>query len=86
MNFVAGCNMPGYLPVGDPQTFDTLEDAISFVAEDMRRYADEMLEMGNNATAEELQDAANVVESQTQPFEIIAGEYAWWVAPADDCE
>lgn len=39
--WVAGWNMPGYLPETDPETFDTLEDAVAYLRETAERWADE---------------------------------------------
>ena len=39
--FVAGCNMPGYLPNSDPCLFDTSEEAIAYIRYLMRDAADD---------------------------------------------
>ena len=39
--YVAGWNMPGYLPETDPETFDTLEDAAEYLRETLARWLDE---------------------------------------------
>ena len=36
MRFVAGCNMPGYLPDSETYLFDTSEDAMAYVRDLMR--------------------------------------------------
>jgi len=39
--FVAGWNMPGYLPDADPVEFDTSDDAMDFIRDEMRKDAEE---------------------------------------------
>ena len=39
--FVAGWNMPGYLPEMEPAVFDHLGDAIAFLIDEINRIADE---------------------------------------------
>ena len=41
MRFVAGCNMPGYLPNSEPCVFDTSDEAIAYVRDLMRDAADD---------------------------------------------
>ena len=41
MRFVAGCNMPGYLPNSDPFLFDTSEEAMAYIRDLMRDAADD---------------------------------------------
>ena len=36
MRFVAGCNMPGYLPDAEPYLFDTSEEAMAYIRDLMR--------------------------------------------------
>ena len=38
--FVAGCNMPGYLPDSEPDLFDTSEEAMAYIRDLMRDAAD----------------------------------------------
>ena len=40
MRFVAGCNMPGYLPDAEPYFFDTSAEAMAYVRDLMREAAD----------------------------------------------
>ena len=40
MRFVAGCNMPGYLPDSEPCVFDTSDEAMAYVRNLMREAAD----------------------------------------------
>ena len=81
--YVAGWNRPGYLPDGDVYECDSIEDARLALADDMRRWADDM---DDDDAAEELRAAADMLEWQTQPCEILAAGFAWWIAPADDTE
>jgi hypothetical protein len=39
--FVAGWNMPGYLPDAEPMEFDDSDDAMGYILEEMRRDAEE---------------------------------------------
>ena len=41
MRFVAGCNMPGYLPDAEPDLFDTSEEAMAYIRDLMRDAADD---------------------------------------------
>ena len=41
--WVAGWNMPGYLPVTDPELFESWEDARDYLADELRRVADGLL-------------------------------------------
>ena len=40
-SYIAGWNMPGYLPETDPETFDTLADAAEYLRETLARWLDE---------------------------------------------
>lgn len=39
--YVAGWNMAGYLPETDPETFDTLDDAIAYLRETLDEWWDQ---------------------------------------------
>lgn len=41
MTWMAGWNMPGYLPETDPVEFDTWEDARSYIAETLEHWEDD---------------------------------------------
>lgn len=41
MNWVAGWNMPGYLPETDPVEFERRSDAIRYLADEMDRWAEQ---------------------------------------------
>lgn len=82
--YVAGWNMPGYLPDTDPVHFDTFEDAREYIASELESYADERsdLEGFEEAFAEdEARDNATRVRAFTRPFSIESDGYAWWVEP-----
>lgn len=40
VHYVAGWNLPGYLPMSDPEAFETFEEATAFLVEILNRLAD----------------------------------------------
>ena len=63
--YVAGWNMPGYMPDSEPAEFDDADDARAYIAEEMRNYA-EVLEGVEDEECEKiaaLNEAADVLEN-----------------------
>lgn len=74
--YVAGWNMPGYLPETDPETFETFEDAVAYIAAEIERWRD--------------QDAdADIVRDETELHtghewaRAVYGNYVFWASRWD---
>lgn len=86
MSYIAGYNQPGYLPDSEPIVFETLEDAVSFLVEELMSLADYYAEGDDEETADALEDDAKELETmklaeRDLPFEYLtsAGEVFWIV-------
>jgi hypothetical protein len=85
--YVAGWNMPGYLPDSEPAEFDSADDADearSYLADEMRSAADTLYEDDTNAdVAAELREAADALENLAtadagaEYGQTIAGYHYW---------
>ncbi len=80
--FVAGCNMPGYLPDDEPAQFDTFEEAKAYILELMQWHLDS--EEGNiyadEAALETLAECLDWAHVQTGDFGITASNTHYWVS------
>ncbi|MBC8738504.1 hypothetical protein F6X40_17155 [Paraburkholderia sp. UCT31] len=83
-NYVAGYNMPGYMPDSEPaefETFDSARDNIVFWLDD----ALESMATGEEKDEEKesvLKDAIEYAKKQTDAFSFTAAGYCYWVTPA----
>ena len=78
--FVAGWNMSGYMPDSEPADFDDVDDARSYLADEMRRFAD--LAMGDEESQREAADLRTAADDRAagtgEYGQTIAG-YHYWV-------
>lgn len=80
--WVAGWNMPGYMPETEAALFDDWGDACRYLSEELSRYADEEAEAENWETAEQAEHAARLLEEEAEPRKPVtvqAGSYVWWM-------
>lgn len=75
--YVAGWNMPGYMPDNPPEEFDNADDAREHIADEMERYAEE-LEEGDEAAADLLAAAAQVREGEGE-LGVAFGKFYYFV-------
>ena len=74
--YIAGWNMPGYLPESEPTEFETFDDAKRSIISDMLFYADSLDEEG----ATEQTHMAEDVNLESVPFTVYAPDgMAYWV-------
>lgn len=92
--YVAGWNMPGYMPEMEGSEFDSFDDAKQFIIDELKSLeelagedADNAREEGDNAGADSLEEtateychAAEDVNMWSSPNTIQAGAYAFWIA------
>jgi hypothetical protein len=82
--FVAGWNMPGYLPDTEPFTFDSFEEAKADVIEELR--TDVFHLEAADAPLDRIRpfvEAIAEVESWTEPNSIEVGLWAYWIQTAE---
>ena len=60
MNYIAGWNMPGYLPEVDPWVTDNYGDAVEYLLDEMARYSETL---DNDNDYDEYRGAVSNVES-----------------------
>ena len=75
--WVAGYNMPGYMPDNEPASFETWEEAKAYLVETVKTFADE-----DNI---ELIDEPFANWSEDQDVGEIVGQFHYWITAAD-CE
>lgn len=76
MRYVAGTNIPGYMPDSEPAEFETFEEARSYII-DMILMDSECAE--TDEQAEELEAFAKEVEERTSEFAGICLDRVYWV-------
>lgn len=78
--FVAGWNMPGYMPDSEPASFDDADDARGYIADEMETYAD-MIEddAGYAHLCEPLRAAAAAIREGSGELGVTVGGYHYWV-------
>ena len=69
--YVAGWNMPGYMPDSEPAEFDNADDARAYIAEEMRSHAEEI----EGVDDEECEKIAALNEAADALENLIAEEY-----------
>jgi len=79
--FVAGYNMPGYLPDSEPAEFDDADVARSYIADELRRYAEYA---DTDEYAQQVQELAESLENLNTTgagaeFGRTVGEYYYWI-------
>lgn len=89
-HYVAGWNMPGYMPDSEPFAFDDADDAREQIAGSMREEASDIEEDDEASeeekqTAQALREAADALEasdaeSQAAEFGATIGRFHYWIA------
>jgi hypothetical protein len=69
--FVAGWNMPGYMPDNEPASFETFEDAQAYIREEIERQAEEQ--------ETEFPDALERLDESESEFGETVGNYHYWI-------
>ena len=90
--FVAGWNMPGYMPESDPASFGDVSDACEYIADEMESEADQIEPDAENpegsdfeqiaqdrVTASALREAAETVRSIGAECGATVGQYHYWI-------
>ena len=85
--YVAGWNMPGYMPDMDPAEFETCADAREFLASEFERVADALDEGSENDLPEDLDtlhEAAKHLRSLKNDAEYgqTIGQWHYWITTA----
>lgn len=80
MTYVAGWNMPGYLPTSEPAEFDTLQDAREYIASEIAMDRDASADDDDEV---EYADAITTAETASGPFEVYCDRFVYWVAVAE---
>lgn len=84
--WVAGWNMPGYMPDSTPAVFTDFDTAKAYIVEELERYAEDVMQ-GDDAEDDfspQKQDQSRVedgkawVEAQKGEFSGIIGAYCFW--------
>lgn len=76
--YVAGSNNPGYLPQ-NVEEFDDFDSAKRYIIEEMERDADDFGEQGSEDMAEDISNAAEDVNLESGPFEVLVRGIVYWV-------
>jgi hypothetical protein len=74
--WVAGCNMPGYMPDSDPAEFESAEEAKNYIIS-MVKFEEDSAE--TEEQAEELAAFAEDVNLQSGEFSAQHGNWVYWV-------
>jgi len=76
-NYIAGWNMPGYMPDSEPSAFETFDEAKRYIIEELKRCEDEA---DAEAVAEYYCARAEDINLESDCFSVRVGFYVWWVA------
>lgn len=79
MNYIAGWNMPGYLPEVTPWITDNYNDAVEYLLDEMARYSETL---DNDSDYDEYLGAVSSVESaRASGVEVFValGDCTYWV-------
>ena len=79
--YVAGWNMPGYLPETDPMVFDNETDATRYLSDAVDRFWNEDVETDSNSADEKWADVYSNLPYETAPFSICDNDRSltFWV-------
>ena len=85
MKYVAGWNMPGYLPEMDVADFDTFDEAKQFIIDELLEQADQSGALDENDLADDFDEAAQDTNLETRPFSVgPLDQYLYWVDERED--
>lgn len=81
MNYVAGWNIPGYLPENEPAEFKTFEEAKNYIVEELFRYMHELYDAGelDDAEGEQVEIEILLLKKLENEFAFKLGGYRFWV-------
>lgn len=78
--FVAGWNMPGYMPDSEPAEFDNADDAKRYIIDQIKEDEDAAATEEDEAEAEDLAALAEEVNLESDEFTTrTVGGYCYWV-------
>ena len=82
-NYVAGWNMPGYLPESEPWTTDSYDDAVEYMLYEMERYADDL---DGAAWDRYLETVSDVEKQRSIGVSVFAslGNCIYWVTTSEE--
>ena len=82
MFYVAGWNIPGYLPESDPAIFDNETDAIRYLSDTVDRFWDQDAEIDSESADKKWADVHSNLPYETAPFNIHDNDRSltFWVA------
>lgn len=80
--YVAGWNMPGYMPDSEPAFFLEFDDAKRHILQEMTSHEDEYAEQGDESKAEDVSAAKEDVNLESKEFSVTVAGYAYWVSRA----
>lgn len=75
-HWVAGWNMPGYMPDSEPVTFETNNEALEYIADEIASVAEQC---ESDDEAKPLTDAAEAIRTYSGEFGQTIGQYHYWV-------
>jgi len=79
--FVAGWNLPGYMPDSEPATFDDIDDAIAYVVDQMLEEVDVVVFVGHATEACDLLEQVDCIQhGEPSAFSTTVHGMAYWVA------
>ena len=81
--WIAGWNLPGYMPDNEPAGFSTWNDARDYISEELREYADLFEEDNHNAIIEEADALDNLDDAHNAAWGVNAGQFYWWIEAAE---
>lgn len=81
MPYIAGFNMPGYLPESAPAEFEELDTAVAYIVEEARQYVDDLVagEIITLKQAETLDQYLDGVAEATAPVSFDIRDFTFWV-------
>lgn len=83
--YVAGWNMPGYMPDSEPARFQTWEDAAEYIGEEMARAAESLMDLPESALESETLTASAIhirsAAEMPKGYGETIGNYHYWIEP-----
>lgn len=78
--YIAGWNMPGYLPEIEPVEFDSFKEAKKYIVEELFRYMHELYDAGelDDGEAEQTEIEILILEELEYDFNFRLGDYIFW--------
>lgn len=80
--YIAGWNIPGYLPESDPAIFDNETDAIRYLSDTVDQFWDEDAEIDRESADKKWADVHSNLPYETAPFNIYNNDRSltFWVS------